>query len=51
MFCFCRIEAHGKGILKQHQLLAEFEAIDEADKAKLQDHAFKDLLKNTQVYR
>ncbi|KAH6818403.1 sucrose synthase 4 [Perilla frutescens var. frutescens] len=43
-----RIEAHGKGILKPHQLLAEFEAICEADKAKLQDHAFKDLLKSTQ---
>nr|AYK02519.1 sucrose synthase [Catalpa fargesii] len=43
-----RVEAHGKGILKPHQLLAEFEAICEADKEKLQDHAFKELLKSTQ---
>ncbi|CAA0818706.1 Sucrose synthase 4 [Striga hermonthica] len=43
-----RIEAHGKGILKPHQLLAEFEAICQADKDKLQDHAFQELLKSTQ---
>ncbi|XP_051131128.1 sucrose synthase-like isoform X2 [Andrographis paniculata] len=43
-----RIEAHGKGILKRHQLLAEFESIREADKAKLQDHAFEEVLKSTQ---
>ncbi|KAL6507679.1 SAGA histone acetylase and TREX-2 complexes component [Orobanche gracilis] len=43
-----RVEAHGKGILKAHQLLAEFEAICQADKAKLQDHAFQQLLKSTQ---
>ncbi|KAL8459919.1 hypothetical protein ACS0TY_031720 [Phlomoides rotata] len=43
-----RIEGHGKGILKPHQLVAEFEAICEADKEKLQDHAFRELLKSTQ---
>ncbi|KAL0346809.1 UNVERIFIED_CONTAM: Sucrose synthase [Sesamum calycinum] len=43
-----RIEAHGKGILKPHQLMAEFEAICAADKEKLQDHAFKEVLKSTQ---
>ncbi|KAL0337191.1 UNVERIFIED_CONTAM: Sucrose synthase [Sesamum calycinum] len=43
-----RIEGHGKGILKPHQLLSEFEAICEADKEKLQDHAFKEVLKSTQ---
>ncbi|KAL7136917.1 hypothetical protein ABFS83_10G062000 [Erythranthe nasuta] len=44
-----RIESHGKGILKPHQLLSEFEAIFESDKkSKLQDHAFKQLLKTTQ---
>ncbi|CAI9765986.1 unnamed protein product [Fraxinus pennsylvanica] len=43
-----RIEEHGKGILKTHQLLAEFEAICESDKEKLQDHAFQEVLKFTQ---
>jgi sucrose synthase len=43
-----RVEAHGKGILKPHQLLAEFEAICQADKEKLQDHAFQEVLKSTQ---
>nr|AEN79500.1 sucrose synthase 1 [Phelipanche ramosa] len=43
-----RVEAHGKGILKPHQLVAEFEAICQADKAKLQDHAFQEVLKSTQ---
>ncbi|KAL0410373.1 UNVERIFIED_CONTAM: Sucrose synthase [Sesamum latifolium] len=43
-----RIEAHGKGILKPHQLMAEFEAICAAEKEKLQDHAFKEVLKSTQ---
>ncbi|KAL0344989.1 UNVERIFIED_CONTAM: Sucrose synthase [Sesamum radiatum] len=43
-----RIEGHGKGILKPHQLLSEFEAICEADKEKLQDHAFREVLKSTQ---
>ncbi|KAL8459936.1 hypothetical protein ACS0TY_031734 [Phlomoides rotata] len=43
-----RVEGHGKGILKPHQLVAEFEAICGADKEKLQDHAFKELLKSTQ---
>ncbi|KAK4432770.1 Sucrose synthase [Sesamum alatum] len=43
-----RIEGHGKGILKPHQLLSEFEAICESDKEKLQDHAFREVLKSTQ---
>lgn len=43
-----RIEAHGKGILKPHQLLAEFEAIHQSDGGKLPDHAFKEVLKSTQ---
>ncbi|KAL3625266.1 SAGA histone acetylase and TREX-2 complexes component [Castilleja foliolosa] len=43
-----RVEAHGKGILKPHQLLSEFEAISQSDNSKLQDHDFKDVLKCTQ---
>ncbi|KAI3447251.1 hypothetical protein Pfo_003916 [Paulownia fortunei] len=43
-----RIESHGKGILKPHQLLAEFESIFQSDNAKLQDHAFKEFLNSTQ---
>lgn len=43
-----RVEGHGKGILKPHQLFAEFEAICETDKGKLQEHAFKEVLKCTQ---
>lgn len=48
-FGYYRIESHGKGILKPHQLLAEFDAIREDDKSKLNEHAFEDLLKSTQV--
>ncbi|CAA0842148.1 Sucrose synthase 4 [Striga hermonthica] len=45
-----RLESHGKGILKPHQLLAEFESIIQSDDAKgLQDHAFKQVLKSTQA--
>ncbi|XP_055800645.1 sucrose synthase [Solanum dulcamara] len=43
-----RIESHGKGILKPHQLLAEFDAIRQDDKNKLNEHAFEELLKSTQ---
>ncbi|PIN13538.1 Glycosyltransferase [Handroanthus impetiginosus] len=44
-----RIEGHGKGILKPHQLLAEFEAIHQSNGTTLQDHhAFKEVLKSTQ---
>lgn len=43
-----RIESHGKGILKPHQLLAEFESIHKEDKDKLNDHAFEEVLKSTQ---
>lgn len=42
-----RIESQGKGILKPHQLLAEFEAINNGDK-KIIDHAFEEVLKSTQ---
>lgn len=45
----CRIESLGKGILKPHQLLAEFEAISKDDKHKLHDGAFAEVLKSTQV--
>ncbi|KAG5569550.1 hypothetical protein H5410_059316 [Solanum commersonii] len=43
-----RIESHGKGILKPHELLAEFDAIRQDDKNKLNEHAFEELLKSTQ---
>ncbi|XP_051149531.1 sucrose synthase-like [Andrographis paniculata] len=41
MLFLSRIEGHGKGILKPHQLLSEFHG-------NLQDHAFKDVLNSTQ---
>ena len=46
-----RIESHGKGILKPHQLLAEYEAISKEDKLKLDDGhgAFAEVIKSTQV--
>ena len=46
-----RIESHGKGILKPHQLLAEFEAFSKEEKFKLEDGAgaFAEILKSTQV--
>ncbi|MEI4850502.1 hypothetical protein Q8G46_27970, partial [Klebsiella pneumoniae] len=43
-----RIESLGKGILKPHHLLAEFEAISKDDKHKLHDGAFAEVLKSTQ---
>ncbi|KAL1805017.1 hypothetical protein DCAR_0830804 [Daucus carota subsp. sativus] len=45
-----RIESHGKGILKPHQLLAEYEAISKEDKLKLDDGhgAFAEVIKSTQ---
>uniref|UniRef100_A0A5B6Z962 Sucrose synthase n=1 Tax=Davidia involucrata TaxID=16924 RepID=A0A5B6Z962_DAVIN len=42
------IQSHGKGILKQHQLMAEFEALSKETQEKLHDGAFIDLLKSTQ---
>lgn len=42
-----RIESHGKGILKPHQLMAEFDAICKED-TKLLDGAFHEVLKSTQ---
>lgn len=47
--CTCRVESHGKGILKPHQLLAEFEAISPEEKQKMHEHAFDEVLKCTQV--
>ncbi|PWA60672.1 Glycosyl transferase, family 1 [Artemisia annua] len=44
-----RIESHGKGILKPHQVMAEFEAICKEDQTKLhEDGAFYEVLKSTQ---
>ncbi|KAM7513093.1 hypothetical protein LguiB_011968 [Lonicera macranthoides] len=43
-----RIESHGQGILKPHQILAEFEAIAKEDQQKLHDGAFGEVLKSTQ---
>ncbi|CAH9077085.1 unnamed protein product [Cuscuta europaea] len=43
-----KIESHGKGILKPHQLVAEFEAIFKDDKGKLSGHPFLEVLKSTQ---
>ncbi|XP_027175646.1 sucrose synthase [Coffea eugenioides] len=43
-----RLETHGKGILKPHQLLAEFEEINKDGKQKIHDHAFEEVLKSTQ---
>lgn len=45
----CRIESKGKGFLQPHQLIAEFEAIPEANRLKLMDGAFVEVLKSTQV--
>ncbi|KAL8119850.1 hypothetical protein AgCh_017100 [Apium graveolens] len=43
-----RIESHGQGIMKPHQLLAEFEAISKEEKSKLEDGAFAEVLKSIQ---
>ena len=44
-----RIVSHGKGILKPHQVMAEFEAICKEDQTKLhEDGAFYEVLKCTQ---
>lgn len=43
-----RLENHGKGILKPHQLLAEFEEINKDGNQKIHDHAFEEFLKSTQ---
>ncbi|GAA0166644.1 hypothetical protein LIER_21754 [Lithospermum erythrorhizon] len=42
-----KIESHGKGILKRHELLAEFDATVKKGN-NMMDHAFEDLLKSTQ---
>ncbi|KAG2717825.1 hypothetical protein I3843_03G191200 [Carya illinoinensis] len=43
-----RIEAEGQGILQHHQLIAHVEAISEANRHKLQDGAFGEVLRSTQ---
>ncbi|WOH09011.1 hypothetical protein DCAR_0728462 [Daucus carota subsp. sativus] len=43
-----RIQSHGNGILKPHQLLSEFQAISKIDRLKLEDSAFVQLLNSTQ---
>ncbi|KAA8523368.1 hypothetical protein F0562_009791 [Nyssa sinensis] len=43
-----KIQGHGKGILKQHHLLAEFEALPKETQETLHDGAFIDLLNSTQ---
>ncbi|KAH6798570.1 sucrose synthase 4 [Perilla frutescens var. frutescens] len=43
-----RLESQGKGILKTHQLQAEFNAIFPDEDGKLHDHAFLQVLKITQ---
>ena len=46
----CRVEAKGKGILQQNQIVAEFEALPEETQKKIEGGAFFDLLKTTQVH-
>ncbi|KAG7602966.1 Sucrose synthase [Arabidopsis thaliana x Arabidopsis arenosa] len=43
-----RVEAKGKGILQQNQIIAEFEALPEQTQKKLEGGPFFDLLKSTQ---
>lgn len=43
-----KIEAHGKGILKPHQIEAEFESLSKDVQKKLHDGAFGEVLKSTQ---
>ncbi|GMH16594.1 hypothetical protein Nepgr_018435 [Nepenthes gracilis] len=43
-----RIEAHGKGMLQHHQLIADFEAIAQGQRLKLADGAFGEVLRSTQ---
>jgi sucrose synthase len=45
-----RVEAKGKGILQQNQIIAEFEALPEQTRKKLEGGPFFDLLKSTQVH-
>ncbi|KAI4379592.1 hypothetical protein MLD38_005870 [Melastoma candidum] len=43
-----RVEANGKGILQNHQVIAEFEAISKEHQKKLVDGAFGEVLRATQ---
>jgi hypothetical protein len=45
-----RLVNHGKGMLQPHQITAEYNAaIPEAEREKLKDTAFEDLLRGAQV--
>lgn len=49
---FGRFINQGKGMLQPHQLLAEYAAaFSEADREKLKDGAFEDVIKAAQVYK
>ncbi|CAM8974550.1 hypothetical protein QQ045_030865 [Rhodiola kirilowii] len=43
-----KLESNGKGILQPHHLTAELEKVPEADRKKLQEGPFGDILKSTQ---
>lgn len=43
-----KLEGHGKGILQHHQLIADFDSLSPADKQKLSDGAFGEVLRSTQ---
>lgn len=49
MWGCCRIEGKGKGILQHHQLIAEVEAIPEANRKTLLDGPFGEVLRAAQV--
>lgn len=45
-----RLVNHGKGMMQPHQITAEYNAaIPEAEREKLKDTAFEDLLRGAQV--
>jgi len=47
---FCRLKNLGKGMLQPHQIIAEYNsAIPEAEREKLKDGAFEDVLRAAQV--
>jgi len=46
----CRLKNLGKGMLQPHQIIAEYNsAIPEAEREKLKDGAFEDVLRAAQV--
>ena len=49
-YLFCRLKNLGKGMLQPHQIIAEYNsAIPEAEREKLKDGAFEDVLRAAQV--